>query len=478
MPEKITIRGAREHNLKGIDLDIPRHRLTVITGVSGSGKSTLAFDTIYAEGQRRYVESLSAYARQFLELMEKPDVDSIEGLSPAISIEQKTTSKNPRSTVGTVTEIYDYLRLLFARVGKAHCYICGKEITSQTVEQIVDHILALTEKSRLLLLAPLVRGRKGEYRRELKKLQADGFVRVLVDGEMRELAEDIQLDKNKKHTIEVVVDRLIVKEGIASRLADSLETALKLADGIVKVDIEKGESLIFSEKHACPDCGISYPEVTPRMFSFNNPFGACVDCSGLGTRRFFDPDRIVPDSALPLNKGAIFPWDSRTGFYYQQMLEALAGHYGFDLKTPFMDLPEKFQQIIMNGSGIEKIQFFFDNGNRQHVYRKPFEGVIPNLERRYRETDSEGIRENLERFMNIMPCPTCDGARLRRESLHFTVGGKNIREMTAMSVAEAVEFFDGLELPPQRTADCPPDTEGNQGAPFVSNPRWPRLSEP
>jgi excinuclease ABC subunit A len=449
MPEKITIRGAREHNLKGIDLDIPRHRLTVITGVSGSGKSTLAFDTIYAEGQRRYVESLSAYARQFLELMEKPDVDSIEGLSPAISIEQKTTSKNPRSTVGTVTEIYDYLRLLFARVGKAHCYLCGKEITSQTVEQIVDHILTLPEKSRLLLLAPLVRGRKGEYRRELKKLQADGFVRVLVDGEMRELTEEIQLDKNKKHTIEVVVDRLIVKEGIASRLADSLETALKLADGIVKVEIAQGETLVFSEKHACPKCGVSYPEVTPRMFSFNNPFGACIDCSGLGTRRFFDSERILPDPAIPLNKGAIIPWDSRTGFYYQQMLKALAEHYNFDLSAPFMDLPEDIQKIVLHGSGNEKIQFFFDNGNRQHVYKKPFEGVIPNMERRYRETDSEGIRENLEKYMNIMPCPTCDGARLRRESLHFTVGGKNIREMTALSIAEAVTFFETLELPPK-----------------------------
>ncbi|MBN2426978.1 MAG: excinuclease ABC subunit UvrA [Deltaproteobacteria bacterium] len=449
MPEKISIRGAREHNLKGIDLDIPRNRLTVITGVSGSGKSTLAFDTIYAEGQRRYVESLSAYARQFLELMEKPDVESIEGLSPAISIEQKTTSRNPRSTVGTVTEIYDYLRLLYARVGRAHCYVCGKEISSQTVEQIVDRVLSLPEKSRLLLLAPLVRGRKGEYRRELKKLQADGFVRVLIDGDMRELTEDIELDKNKKHTIEVVVDRLIVKQGMASRLADSLETALKLADGIVKVQIDQGETLIFSEKHACPDCGVSFPEVSPRMFSFNNPFGACEDCAGLGIRRFFDPDSIVPDPGLPLNKGAIAPWSSRTGFYYQQMLEALAAHFGFDLAPPFGELPENFRQIVLYGTGKEKVQFHFDNGNRQHVFSKPFEGVIPNLERRYRETDSEIIRENLERYMNIMPCPTCDGARLRRESLHFTVGGKNIRELTTLSVAEAEGFFETLELPPK-----------------------------
>lgn len=449
MPEKITIRGAREHNLKGFDLDIPRYRLTVITGVSGSGKSTLAFDTIYAEGQRRYVESLSAYARQFLEMMEKPDVDSIEGLSPAISIEQKTTSRNPRSTVGTVTEIYDYLRLLYARAGKAHCYSCGKEISAQTVEQMVDRILKLPEKSRLLLMAPLVRGRKGEYRREMKQLQADGFVRIVVDGEMRELAEDIPLDKNKKHTLEVVVDRLIVKEGIASRLADSLETALKLADGIVKVEIAGSETLIFSAKHACPDCGISYPEITPRMFSFNNPFGACADCSGLGTRRFFDPEQILPDPGLPLKKGAIAPWNSRTGFYYQQMLEALARHYEFDLDTPFADLPEKIQKIVLYGSGREKIEFFFENGRRRHTYQKSFEGVIPNLERRYRETDSDLIRENLERYMNIMPCPSCDGARLKRESLHFTIGGLNIRKLTALSIAEAVTFFEKLELSPK-----------------------------
>jgi excinuclease ABC subunit A len=449
MPEKIRIRGAREHNLKGIDLDIPRNRLTVITGVSGSGKSTLAFDTIYAEGQRRYVESLSAYARQFLELMEKPDVDSIEGLSPAISIEQKTTSRNPRSTVGTVTEIYDYLRLLYARVGRAHCYICGKEISSQTVEQIVDRVLELPEKSRLLLLAPLIRGRKGEYRRELKKLRADGFVRVLIDGEMRELAEDIELDKNKKHTIEVVVDRLIVKPSMASRLADSLETALKLADGIVKIQIDQGDTLIFSEKHACPDCGVSFPEVSPRLFSFNNPFGACPDCAGLGIRRFFDPDSIIPDPALALNQGAIVPWNTRNAFYYQQMLAALATHYGFDLDTPFGELPENIRQIVLYGSEKEKIDFHFDSGTRRHVYNRPFTGVIPNLERRYREADSEVMRERVEKYMNIMPCPTCHGARLRREALQFTVGGKNIQAVTALSIAEAENFFATLELPPQ-----------------------------
>ncbi len=338
MTDKIIIKGACEHNLKGIDVEIPRDKLVVITGVSGSGKSTLAFDTIYAEGQRRYVESLSAYARQFLEQMDKPDVESIEGLSPAISIEQKTTSKNPRSTVGTVTEIYDYLRLLFARVGRVHCHQCGREIASQTVEQMVDRIMALPEKSRLLLLAPIVRGRKGEYRKELKQLQADGFVRVRIDGEMHELAEGSALDKNKKHTIEVVVDRLVVKEGIESRLADSLETALGLAEGIVRVEIaDSGESQLFSEQHACVECGISYPEITPRMFSFNNPYGACPDCAGLGTRMYFDPEQVVPNPALSLREGAIAPWETRSGVYYQQLLEALADHYGSISRTPFAE---------------------------------------------------------------------------------------------------------------------------------------------
>ncbi|NLC71496.1 MAG: excinuclease ABC subunit UvrA [Desulfuromonadaceae bacterium] len=450
MSDKIIVRGAREHNLKGIDVEIPRDRLTVITGVSGSGKSTLAFDTIYAEGQRRYVESLSSYARQFLELMEKPDVESIEGLSPAISIEQKTTSRNPRSTVGTVTEIYDYLRLLFARVGQAFCYGCGREIDSQTVQQMVDRILSLPEKTRLLLLAPLVRGRKGEYRKELKKLQADGFVRVRIDNEMHELGEEIPLDKNKKHTIEVVVDRLVVKDGIAGRLADSLEMALKLGDGIVRVEIVGGESLLFSEKHACPECGISYPEVAPRMFSFNNPFGACPACSGLGNRRYFDPDRVVPDPRLSLRQGAIAAWESRTGFYYRQMLETLAAHYRFNLNSPFRDLPEDIRNVILYGSGKENVSFRFSSGEHRHDYEKPFEGVLPNLERRYAETDSDAIRENLERFMNFMPCPTCGGARLRPEALHFRIGGKNIQEVTALSVAETENFFAELTLPPQQ----------------------------
>ncbi|GAB4172219.1 MAG: excinuclease ABC subunit UvrA [Geothermobacteraceae bacterium] len=446
MTDKIIIKGAREHNLKNIDLEIPRDRLVVITGVSGSGKSTLAFDTIYAEGQRRYVESLSAYARQFLEQMDKPDVDSIEGLSPAISIEQKTTSRNPRSTVGTVTEIYDYLRLLFARVGRVHCFKCGKEIAGQTVEQMVDRIMALPERSKVLLMAPIVRGRKGEYRKELKQLQADGFVRVRIDGDMIELGQPVDLDKNRKHTIEVVVDRLVVKEGIETRLADSLETCLRLADGTVRVEVVDGISELWSEHHACVECGVSYPEITPRMFSFNNPYGACPDCSGLGTRMYFDAELVVPDPERSLRDGAIAPWESRTGYYYQNLLEALAEHYGFDIRTPYSRLPEKIRDILLHGSGDEKVRFFWDQGRRRHYYTKPFEGVIPSLERRYRETDSDGVREQLERYMNVMPCPTCNGARLKLEMLNIRVGGKNIQEVCALSIAEAEDFFRDLEL--------------------------------
>jgi excinuclease ABC subunit A len=381
--------------------------------------------------------------------MDKPDVESIEGLSPAISIEQKTTSKNPRSTVGTVTEIYDYLRLLFARVGRVHCHQCGREIASQTVEQMVDRIMAWPEKTRLLLLAPIVRGRKGEYRKELKQLQADGFVRVRIDGELYELAETPALDKKRKHTIEVVVDRLVLKEGIETRLADSLETALGLAEGIVRVEVVGGESLLFSQQHACVECGISYPEITPRMFSFNNPYGACPDCAGLGTRMYFDPEQVVPNPALSLREGAIAPWETRTGFYYQQLLEALADHYDFDVRTPFAELPDKVSTILLHGSGKEQVRFFFDQGGRRHFYHKPFEGVIPNLERRYRETDSDNVRENLERYMNVMPCPTCDGARLRTESLFVRIGGRSIREVTALSIVEAEAFFAGLEFTPK-----------------------------
>ncbi|MEZ4483222.1 MAG: excinuclease ABC subunit UvrA [Syntrophotaleaceae bacterium] len=446
MANKIVIKGANEHNLQHIDLEIPRDKLVVITGVSGSGKSTLAFDTLYAEGQRRYVESLSAYARQFLEQMDKPDVESIEGLSPAISIEQKTTSKNPRSTVGTVTEIYDYLRLLFARVGRIHCHKCGEEIASWTVQQMVDRIMQLPEKTRLLLLAPIVRGRKGEYRKEMRQLQADGFVRIRIDGEMYELGEEIVLDKNKQHTLEVVVDRLVIKEGIEGRLADSLETALRLADGVVRVEEPGGESSLYSEQHSCVECGISYPEITPRMFSFNNPYGACPDCAGLGTRLYFDSDEVVPNPDLSLREGAIAPWETRTGFYYHQLLEALADHYQFDINTPFRELPERLRKILLHGSGKEEVRFFFDQGGRRHFYDKVFEGVIPNLERRYHETDSDRVRENLGHFMNVMPCPTCNGARLRKESLFVRVGGKNIQEICAFSILEAEQYFSELQL--------------------------------
>jgi excinuclease ABC subunit A len=446
MIDKIIIKGAREHNLKSIDVEIPRDKLVVITGVSGSGKSTLAFDTIYAEGQRRYVESLSAYARQFLEQMDKPDVDSIDGLSPAISIEQKTTSKNPRSTVGTVTEIYDYLRLLFARVGRVHCHKCGKEIASQTVQQMVDQVMTWPEKTRLMVMAPIIRGRKGEYRKELRQLQADGFVRVRIDGEMLEFSDIIELDKKKKHTIEVVVDRIVLKEGVETRLADSLESALKLTDGLVRVEIIDGESQLFSEQHACIDCGISYPEITPRMFSFNNPYGACEDCSGLGTRMYFDPDQVLPNRQLSMREGAIAPWESRSGYWYQQVLEALADFYKFDLTTPFDQLSPRIQEILLNGSGKEEVKFFFDQGGRRHFYHKVFEGVLPNLERRYHETDSDAVRENLERFMNIMPCPSCNGARLRPESLCIQVGGNNIQEVVALSIVDAEIFFTELKL--------------------------------
>lgn len=447
MIDQIRVRGAREHNLKNLDIDIPRDQLVIITGVSGSGKSTLAFDTIYAEGQRRYVESLSAYARQFLEQMEKPDVDQIDGLSPAISIEQKTTSRNPRSTVGTVTEIYDYLRLLFARAGQIFCHRCGQLISSQTVEQMVDQVMQLPEKTRIMVMAPLVRERKGEYRKELAQLQASGFVRVRIDGEMLELGEEILLDKNKKHHIEVVVDRLVVKPGIESRLADSLETALKLADGLVRIEQPEGESQLFSARHACIDCGLSYPEMAPRMFSFNNPHGACPDCSGLGTRNYFDAEQVVPNPDLCLRDGAILPWDSRSGYYYQAMLDALANHYDFSMRTPFNQLPTKVQKVLLRGSGREKIRFYFDQGEHRHYYEKTFEGVLPNLERRYRETDSDAVRENLEKYMSVVPCSTCEGARLRPESLHVKIAGRNIRQVCAMSITEALEFFDHLELP-------------------------------
>ena len=444
--DKIIVRGAREHNLKNLNVEIPRDKLVVITGLSGSGKSSLAFDTIYAEGQRRYVESLSAYARQFLEQMEKPDVDTIEGLSPAISIEQKAASKNPRSIVGTVTEIHDYLRLLFARIGRPHCTQCGKEIKSQTVQQIVDQVMALAPGTRLQVLSPIARGRKGEYRKELEYLRKNGYARVKVDGAMRDLSEEIVLDKNKKHTLEVVVDRLLVKEKAEKRLADSLATALSLSEGIVKVEVLGGEEMVFSEKFACVDCGVSYPEISPRMFSFNNPYGACPQCDGLGTMMYFDPDLIVPNKDLSLREGAVIPWQGRSSMHFHQMLDSLAEYYQIDLYAAFQSLSPRVQKAILHGSNGEQVKFYTDRDDRRHFYFREFEGVIPNLERRYRETDSEIIREEMEKYMNVRPCPMCQGARLRKESLFVRVNGLSIHQVTEKSIREAQEFFTGLEL--------------------------------
>lgn len=495
--DKIIIKGASEHNLKCIDVEIPRDQLVVITGLSGSGKSTLAFDTIYAEGQRRYVESLSSYARQFLEQMEKPDVESIEGLSPAISIEQKTTSKNPRSTVGTVTEIYDYLRLLFARIGHPHCTSCDKEITSQTVSQMVDQIMILPVGTKLTLLAPMIRGRKGEYKKELNQLRKEGFTRVIVDGTPRELADEIEMDKKKKHDIDIVVDRIVIKEGIQRRLADSLETALHHAEGVVKVEVlpvvedvsaadvvpvvedsvgaalappgggarKKAttraqdraqdrarqaaplQTMLFSEKLACVDCGISYQEITPRLFSFNNPHGACPDCTGLGTRMYFDADLVIPNQELSLREGAIAPWEKRLSGWFHMILDALAKAYSFDIRTPFKELPEHVRDVILNGSKGEKIEFWWEeDGERRHTYQKEFEGALNNLQRRWRETESDTSREELEKYMNIMPCPTCAGARLRPEALHVLVGERTIRDVTAFSIRDCLSFFEELAI--------------------------------
>ncbi|MFO8057809.1 MAG: excinuclease ABC subunit UvrA [bacterium] len=457
--KNIYIKGAREHNLKGIDVEIPRDKLVVITGVSGSGKSSLAFDTIYAEGQRRYVESLSAYARQFLELMNKPEVDTIEGLSPAISIEQKNVSKNPRSTVATVTEIYDYLRLLFARVGHPFCYECGREISTQTVQQMVDQVMELPEGTRVNVLAPLVRNRKGEYKKEMNRLRRDGFVRVRVDGELYELGDEISLDKKKNHTIEVFVDRLVVRPGkVEKRLADSLEVALKLAEGIVQVEpvpAEEGEessTLIFSERFACPSCGISYPEISPRMFSFNNPYGACTECDGLGTKMYFDTELVLPDPGLSIREGVIVPWSKRGSDYYYQMLESLARHYGFNVRTPFKKLPKKIQKIILHGSGDEDIRFKLESDvGMSHTFSRPFEGVIPYLDRRFRETTSDAVREELYNYMSYMLCPSCEGARLRQESLNIRVQGLNIADVSAMSIQEAMDWVESLDLSSRET---------------------------
>jgi excinuclease ABC subunit A len=450
---KIYVKGARVNNLKDIDLELPRNKLIVFTGLSGSGKSSLAFDTLYAEGQRRYVESLSAYARQFLGQMEKPDVDYIEGLSPAISIDQKTTSHNPRSTVGTVTEIYDYMRLLFARIGIPHCPNCGRVIEQQTVEQMVDIIMSLGERSRIQLLAPLVRGRKGEYTRLLDQIRKDGYVRVRIDGEMRELSEEIRLDKNKKHTIEVIVDRLIIREGIAQRLADSLETVLDLSGGLAIVNVIDGDELLFSQNYACPECNINIEELTPRMFSFNNPYGACETCSGLGSMMEIDPDLVIPNKNLSLAEGAIVAlgWNNlnENGIAYMY-LNALSRQYNFDLNIPIKDLSKKVIDIILYGTRGKNIKVDYNRNGDIGSFTGPFEGIINNLKRRYRDTQSDYSRDYIEKLMTNRICPACNGARLKPEVLAVTVGDKNIYELTTMSIKECQEFFQNLNLSPRQ----------------------------
>ena len=446
---KLIVKGAREHNLKNVDLEIPRDKLVVFTGISGSGKSSLAFDTIYAEGQRRYVESLSSYARQFLGQMEKPDVDYIEGLSPAISIDQKTTSKNPRSTVGTVTEIYDYLRLLYARIGIPHCPVCGREIRQQTVDQIVDKIMELPEGSRIQVLAPVVRGRKGEHVKEFENARKSGFVRVRVDGNICDLSESIALEKNKKHTIEIVVDRLVIRPDIKGRLADSIETATGLSGGILSVDVVDGEEMIFSQNYSCPEHGVSIEELSPRMFSFNNPFGACPKCTGLGVFMSMDPDRIIPNPALSIRGGAITAsgWGYAEGGTIAQMYyEGLAAHYGFSLDTPVKDLPKKIVDILLYGTKGEKIKLVRQKEYGHGEYMTEFEGVLNNLQRRYRETSSEWMREELEEYMSEIPCPECRGERLRPESLAVTVGGINIAQLSRKSVVDALDFVMNVDL--------------------------------
>lgn len=446
----IKIRGANEHNLKNIDVDIPRNELVVLTGLSGSGKSSLAFDTIYAEGQRRYMESLSSYARQFLGQMEKPDVESIEGLSPAISIDQKSTNRNPRSTVGTVTEIYDYFRLLYARIGIPHCPKCGKEIKKQTVDQMTDQIMELPEGTKIQLLAPVVRGRKGTHAKLFEKAKKSGYVRVRVDGSMYELTEEIILDKNIKHNIEIVVDRLIVREGIEKRLSDSIESVLTLAEGLLQVDVIGGETLNFSQSFSCPDCGISIEEIEPRSFSFNNPFGACPDCYGLGYKMEFDIDLMIPDKTLSINDGAItvIGWQSCTdkGSFTRAILEALCKEYGFDLDTPFEDYPEAVQHVLIHGIDGREVKVYYKGQRGEGVYDVAFEGLLRNVERRYRETGSETMKAEYESFMRITPCHTCGGQRLKKDALAVTVGGMNIAEVTALSIEKLQKFLAELVL--------------------------------
>ena len=453
MAGNIHVRGAREHNLKNVDVVIPRDTLTVITGLSGSGKSSLAFDTIYAEGQRRYVESLSAYARQFLELMGKPDVDSIDGLSPAISIEQKTTSKNPRSTVGTVTEIHDYMRLLWARVGVPYSPATGLPIEAQTVSQMVDRVLAMPEGTRLLLLAPVVRDRKGEYRKELAELQRRGFTRVKVDGTLYEIAEVPALNRKTKHEIEAVVDRLVVREGIAARLADSFETALSMSDGVVYAEnADTRESTVFSSKFACPVSGFSIEEIEPRLFSFNSPHGACPVCDGLGVESFFDPELVVPDDRAGLADGAIAPWTGAQSPYYDQTLQSLARHYKETTKTPWSELSEEFRHAILFGTGEEPVAIAYKDSIRSYTVTKPFEGVLKNLQRRWQETDSVWVREEMARYQAEKPCVVCNGARLKPEALSVRVANKNIAEASDLSIRAALGWFAEVlpQLTPQR----------------------------
>lgn len=446
--DKIVIKGARVHNLKNIDIELPRDKFIVMTGLSGSGKSSLAFDTIYAEGQRRYVESLSSYARMFLGQMDKPDVDYIEGLSPAISIDQKTTSKNPRSTVGTVTEIYDYLRLLFARVGVPYCPSCGKMIQKQTVEQIVDQVMEFSEGTRIQILAPVVSGQKGTHKKLFEEIKKKGFVRIKVNGEVYDVAEPPELDKNKKHDIAVIVDRIVIKEGIENRLADSLETVFSLSDGILKVDnLSENKEYVFSKNFGCPDCGINFPEINPRMFSFNNPYGACSVCGGLGTKMEISPELVVPDPKKTIRQGAIAPWNTKFNGIYMQTIMTIAEKYGFSVDIPFEDLSDKEKKIILYGSGKEIIQFEYVNGEGDvRKYKSVFEGVIPNLERRHLETNSDFMRTEIEKYMENHPCSGCHGARLKEEALAIKIGEKNIYEVTIMTIEEAFRFFVNLQF--------------------------------
>ena len=450
MEDKIIIKGAKEHNLKNVDLELPRNKFIVFTGLSGSGKSSLAFDTIYAEGQRRYVESLSAYARQFLGQMEKPNVEYIEGLSPAISIDQKTTSKNPRSTVGTVTEIYDYLRLLFARVGEVHCSVCGAKISQMTIQEIVDKMMEFPERTKLQILSPVVRGQKGTHKKLIENIKKEGFVRIRVNGENYEVTDEIDLSKNKKHNIEVVVDRIVIKDGIESRLTDSIETAVKLSDGLVIAQIIDGEEILYSTKFACPEHGVGIEELSPRMFSFNAPFGACETCNGLGESKEVDPDLVIPNKNLSIKQGAIAAWGSvgvNDDTYYSKMVQSLANHFGVSIETPVKDLPEEFVHELLYGTNNVMVQFIYESkyGGRRE-YQAYFEGVIPNLERRYRETNSEYSRDKIEEYMAETPCPKCKGARLKKEVLSVLVDGKNIMEVTDFSVNELVEYIENINL--------------------------------